>query len=167
MSAPDNDLRAKAALPAAAALVCAVADNDADEVADILAGVTDWQALAVILAGHVPVDTPLTGAGQLGPEATALRILAATAHRFDTTVGRLRSTDRHRHVTDARAVAMAAMRYAGLTSVFIGQQLNRDHSTVLYAASRVGESARLREAAIDIAQNAADRDGQLGDEDAA
>lgn len=164
MSAPTPDVRAKAALPAAAALVCAVADHDPDEVARILADVTDWQALVVVLAGHVPTDTALTGSGHLGPEAVALRILTDTARRFDTTIGKLRSTDRHRHVTDARAVAMAAMRYAGLTSVFTGQQVCRDHTTVLHAATRVGESAHLRQVALDIAQLNADRPAELGDE---
>jgi hypothetical protein len=146
------DERAAAAIPTAAALVCAVADHDPDEVARLLGEVTDWHALAVVLAGHVPADSAILGpTGPLTHDDIAQVLLEETARRFRITVEQIRSTDRRREVVDARAVAMAAMRYAGLSSPYIGKVMDRDHSTVLHAAGRVGETARLRRIAVDIA----------------
>lgn len=159
---PDD--RAAAVIPTAAALVCAVADHEPDEVARVLAEVTDWHALAVVLAGHVPADSAILGpAGPLTHDDIAKVLLEETARRFRITVDQIRSTDRRREVVDARAVAMAAMRYAGLTSVFIGHVVRKDHSTVLYAASRVGENARLRRVAVDLAALVGVLPGVLGD----
>jgi hypothetical protein len=158
------DERAVAALPDAAALVCAVADHDPDEVARVLKGITDWEALAVILAGHVPANSSLKIVGTLTPEAKALTILRAAAVQFGTTIADIRSESRQRVDLDARAVAMAAMRYAGLSSTFIGRQTCRDHSTVLYAASRVGENERLRNVALSLAELVGERPAELGDE---
>ncbi len=160
------DERAVAALPDAAALVCAVADHDEKEVARVLAGITDWHAVAVVLAGHIPADSSLTFVGHLTPEAKALTILRAAAVRFGTTIANIRSASRNRVDLDARAVAQAAMRYAGLSSTFIGRQTYRDHSTVLHAAGRVGEDARLRHIALQLAGLVSER-GALGDEHAA
>lgn len=146
------DQRADRVLPAAAALICAVADHDPDEVAKALAKVTDWQALAVVLAAHVPADAVLTGTSpDFTHDALAEQILTTTAARFHVTIEQIVSAARHREVTDARAVAMAAMRQVGLSSVFIGRVVSKDHTTVLYAASRVGENARLRKVANEIA----------------
>ena len=161
---PDD--RASAAIPTAAALVCAVADHDPEEVARVLAEVTDWHALAVVLAGHVPADSAILGpTGPLTHDDIAQVLLEETARRFRITVDQIRSADRRREVTDARAVAMAAMRYAGLTSVFIGRVVDKDHTTVLYAASRVGENARLRRVATDLAAHVGVLPGVLGDAD--
>lgn len=158
------DERAVAALPDAAALVCAVADHDPEEVERVLRGVTDWHALAVVLAGHVPANSSLKVVGTLTPEAKALTILRAAAVQFGTTIAEIRSDSRHRVDLDARAVAQAAMRYAGLSSTFIGRQTCRDHSTVLTAAGRVGENARLRAVALSLAELVGDRPEFLGDE---
>ena len=158
------DERAAATLPDVAALICAVHDHDADQVADILAKVTDWQAMAVVLASLVPTDVPMPAVAT--PELVAATILQATAIRFCTTVDAIRSPRRDRATIDARATAQAAMRYAGLTSTFIGQQTCRDHSTVLHAASRIGENARLRAVALELA-DLVGRSDVLGDEVAA
>lgn len=158
------DERAVAALPDAAALVCAVADHDANEVARVLAGITDWHALAIVLAGHVPANSSLKVVGTLTPEAKAITILRAAAVQFGTTIAVIRSESRQRVDLDARAVAMAAMRYAGLSSTFIGRQTKRDHSTVLYAAARVGENERLRKVALSLAELVGERPDELGDE---
>ncbi|UUW88365.1 helix-turn-helix domain-containing protein [Pimelobacter simplex] len=159
------DERAAEALPTAAALVCAVADRDQAEVHRILGQVDDWPALAVVLAGHVSPDSALGLVGQLSPETKAVTILRAAAIQFGTTIAAIRSDSRQRAVLDARAVAMAAMRYAGLSSSFVGRQTNRDHSTVLHAAGRVGENPVLRKAALTMAALVAERGAELGDID--
>lgn len=145
------DERAERAMPLAADLVGAVTAADRDQVAAVLTRVTDWQALAVVLAAHVPSSVLAGLRAELDDESTAGLILNETADRFRVPVHRILSADRHRDVLDARAVAMAAMRYAGLSSPYIGKVMDRDHSTVLHAAGRVGETARLRRIAVDIA----------------
>lgn len=142
-----SDARAQAVMPVAAALVCAVADGDAESIEEILNGNTlDWQALAVVLAGNIDIDSPLAKLARVppSPDAVVDHCLVSAAVAFGVTSDAILSADRHRPVLDARAVAMAACRLAGLSSTFIGHRFSRDHSTVLHAASRVGESPRLR-----------------------
>lgn len=142
-----SDARAEAIVPTAAALVCAVADADADTIEEILlTNGLDWQALAVVLAGNIDVDSPLAKVARVPPSPDAIvnHCVVAAAVAFGVTSDAILSTDRHRPVLDARAVAMAACRLAGLSSTFIGHRFSRDHSTVLHAAGRVGENARLR-----------------------
>jgi hypothetical protein len=62
------DARAKGKLaeqmvPVAAALACAVRDMDSGGIGELLAGFTrqEFYGLAVVLAGMVPVDEPVTG----------------------------------------------------------------------------------------------------------
>lgn len=162
-----SDQRAEAATPHAAALVVAVADYDAETIARVLATVNDWQALAVVLAAMVPRSVGVTMRADMSTYGVATAILEETARRYRIHPDRICSADRHREVTDARAVAMAAMRYAGLTSVFIGSVVGRDHSTVLYAATRVGENPRMRRVAIEIATSTGPIAEVLGDEEAA
>lgn len=145
------DERAEQALPIAVDLVGAVTAADRDQVAAVLAQVTDWQALVVVLAAHIPSSVLAGLKAELDEDTTAGVILNETADRFRVPVHRILSADRHRDVLDARAVAMAAMRYAGLSSPYIGRVMDRDHTTVLHAAGRVGETARLRRIAVDIA----------------
>lgn len=145
------DERAEQALPHAVDLIGAVTAADRDQVAAVLAQVTDWHALAVVLAAHVPASVASGLRAELDDDTTAGLILREAAERFRVPVNRILSADRHRDVLDARAVAMAAMRYAGLSSPYIGRTMHRDHSTVLHAAGRVGETARLRRIAVDIA----------------
>lgn len=157
------DERAEHALPLAVDLVGAVTAADRDQVAAVLARVTDWQALAVVLAAHIPSSVLAGLKAELDEDTTAGLILNETADRFRVPVHRILSADRHRDVLDARAVAMAAMRYAGLSSPYIGRVMDRDHSTVLHAASRVGETARLRRIAVDLAALTGVLPGVLGD----
>lgn len=146
---PDD--RADQVLPLVVDLAEAVHYADRDRVAAVLADVTDWQALAVVLAAHVPTSVIAGLRVELTEDSTADLILRETAARFRVPRQRILSADRHRDACDARAVAMAAMRYAGLSSPYIGRVMDRDHSTVLHAAGRVGETARLRRVAVDIA----------------
>jgi hypothetical protein len=140
------DERAEAIVPTAAALVCAVADLDRDDIAQLLADDVDWRALCVVLAASVDPLSRLARIAKvpMTPEQTVDHIVAAAAATFDVTPELILGTDRRRNVLDARAVTMAACRLVGLSSGFIGRCLNKDHSTVLYAAGKVGEDARLR-----------------------
>lgn len=143
MSADD---RAEAVVPTAAALVCAVADRDRNEIERLLADDVDWRALCVLLAASVDPTSRLARAARIpmSPDQTVEHIVTAAAAAFMVTPELILGTERRRDVLDARAVAMAACRLVGLSSPFIGSRFGKDHSTVLYAAGKVGESARLR-----------------------
>lgn len=157
---------AEAIRPTAAALVCAVADQDAHDIRDILTKLdtSELYALAVVLAANVSDDAPLHNyLATLTPEQQVDVAITRAAELFNTTGDHILAGDRHRHTTDARAVAMAACRLVGLSSPFIGTAFQRDHSTVLHAAGRVGEIPRLRHAAVAIADEIGDR-GFLNDE---
>lgn len=134
----------EAMLPIAAALACAVDDNNRDDVARILEPLDRQQlyALAIVLAAHLPTDEPLSTTA--GPDRICVAAIKAAAQAFDTTPEAILSNDRHRHVGDARAVAMTVARRAGVSSPVVGAHFGRDHSTVLHNASRVGETPRLR-----------------------
>lgn len=151
--------------PTAAALVCAVTDDDATEVRQLLTKLNTQElyALAVVLAANVPDDAPLELRGPLTPAQQIDGAITRAAEAFNTTGEAILSTDRHRNIVDARTVAMAACRLVGLSSPYIGEAFNRDHSTVLHAAGRIGEIGHLRRAALRIADEIGDR-GLLADE---
>lgn len=135
--------------PTAAALACAVADMGPGQVADILTPLTvrDLHALAVVLAAHIDPDKPFQAAPMVNPIAAAVR---AAAIRFHVPEAAVLSGSRHRPVVDARAVACYVARIAGMSSTAIGSYVGRDHTTVLYACTRVGENPHLRAVAGDV-----------------
>lgn len=140
-----NDELIVAVQPNAAALVCAVADHDPEEVALALEGLDARQlhALAVLLAANVVDDSPLQ-AGGLSHDSVLQLCAARAAAYFRVSVDDVLSESRDRAVTDARAVAMASSVRAGISSTETGRYFNRDHSTVLYARNRLGTDQRLR-----------------------
>ena len=147
---PDD--RAQAAIPVAAALVCAVADEDDAEVARILDTVTDWHALAVVLAGNVDDSRPLTLEVQSFREADRIgRIIAKTASVTLIDADRILSPARDRPTAAARAVAMYVAHRAGITYSASGRVFGRDHTTAMAAVARVGADPRLRGLADRIA----------------
>lgn len=144
--------RAEAIYPAAAALICAVADRDRAEIDRILLDPDlDWRALCVVLAGHVSEDTKFGEEAPLTLRRQVQVVLQLAAEAFDTTPDAIRSTSRYRNTLDARAVAMTALRWAGHSASWIGRELDRDHTTVAHAVGRVGEDPRLRAIAQRIA----------------
>jgi chromosomal replication initiation ATPase DnaA len=135
-------------LPSAVALSIAVADFDGDAVSRILAdlGLSELQALSILLAAHVNLDRPLTIdlPDPVTPDRVVTRAVNLAAEMFCVSPGDLTGDARQRPALDGRAVAMAALRLCGMSSPSVGQAFGRDHSTVLYAQSRVGENSRLR-----------------------
>lgn len=157
-----SDQRAEAAIPIAAALICAVADRDVLDVDRILnAPDLDWRALCVVLAGHVRDDTEIGDSAPLTVRRQRDLALHLAAEAFDTTAQGILAGARTRNVVDARAVAMAALRWTGQSASWIGREFGRDHSTVLHAVGRVGEDQRLRPIARTIADRITGR-GRLG-----
>lgn len=153
--------------PTAAELVVAVADRDRDAVSAALIGLTTEQlhALAITLAASVDQESPLMcDTIPMSPEVRIEHAIDEAARRFDTTPARILSTSRFRNDVEARQVAIAALRLSGLSSPAIGAAFGRDHSTVLYAATRVGESPKLRRISQAVAAPITASRGVLGDE---
>lgn len=79
----------------------------------------------------------------MSPDAICEMSVASAATAFGTTPERILSADRHRTVTDARAVAMTAVRRGGMTLPAIATYFGKDHTTVLYALKKVEGNPRL------------------------
>lgn len=145
----------EAMIPSAAALAVAVADYDAEAVAAVFTGMstTNLHALAIVLAANIDLDRPIRAEPaerDVSDNLTATSIRVAAA-MFDTEPMTILALNRQRNVVDARSTAMYACKLLGMSSTAIGARFNRDHSTVVYAWGRVGESSRLRTAGQQIA----------------
>lgn len=142
----------------AAALVVAVNDGHTDTAAASIRGLArdDLRKLVVRLAGHVDPDRPfIIPDPTSGPQHTEKAVHACVIHaatRWGLTPGEIVSTSRRREFIDARHVAAAAARFCGASFPQIGHVLRRDHTTAMNAVTRVGEDARLRRIALDIAK---------------
>lgn len=146
MTQPANDLLVHQATATADELADAVLVQDPDHVHRILTPLTrqELYALAVVLADRVP--NPATDADQI---RTATEL---AARRYGTSRAAVLSDSRRREDLDARAVvAYVGHRLLLLSASFVGRQIGRDHSTVLHACGRVGETPRLRSTAEQIA----------------
>lgn len=164
--APTEDPIARA-MPHAGALAVAVADRSKAGVEQVLRDLTreDLYALAIVLAASVDPDSTLLRPLVPMSEASVVEhAVTEVAQRYHVEVEAIFSASRDRAVGEARQVAMAACRLAGLSSPAIGKAFGRDHSTVLYAATRVGESPKLQRIARAVAEPLAPARGLLGDE---
>ena len=141
-----NDLLIQRAIPSASALIEAVQDHDADTVADILTtlDVPQLHALAIVLADLS--RPPASEDEHLG------HAIDLAARVFRVPPAAITGPSRNRELVDARAVVCYAGRLLGGSYSGIGRHLGRDHSTVMHACGRVGETPRLRRIATDIAE---------------
>lgn len=109
------------------------------------------RSLALALAHQVNATEIAEGdVPDVGPEAICAIAVSEAATAFGTTRDAMLSADRHRNVTDARAVAMTAARRTGLTLPAIGSYFNKDHTSVMYAQTKVAHSPRLNAACVRI-----------------
>lgn len=76
---------------------------------------------------------------------THQQILRSVARRHRVPLQRILGPDRHRDVVYARQEAAWRLRNLGLSYPKIGQVLNRDHTTIMYAVRQ--HETRRREAA--------------------
>ena len=140
---PDDGLTAKQA----AAFAALVADANQSAIQRTLNAMSDEQlrTLAVALATQVNATENATGeVADVGPDGVCAIAIATAAQAFGTTREAVLSADRHRAVTDARAVAMTAARRGGLTLPAIAAAFGgRDHTTVMYAQRKVANDPRL------------------------
>ena len=141
-AAPDSELTAKQA----AAFAALVANANQSAVEDTLDQMNAEQlrALAIALATQVNAAENATGeVADVGPDGICAIAIATAAQSFGTTRDAVLSADRHRAVTDARAVAMTAARRGGLTLPAIAAYFGKDHTSVMYAQNKVANNPRL------------------------
>lgn len=115
----------------ATAVAAAVADDDQDAADELLDDLDTDQLrqLVITLAAHANLtDTP---GPEAGPDGICRIAVDAAARVFDTTPEAVLSDDRHRAVSDARAVAMAAARSSGITLTAIADYFGKDHTSVI------------------------------------
>lgn len=142
----------EAMLPTAAALATAVADHDAGTVAAVLtpldtAGLYTLAIALAVLAEPAPqpeLDLDL-------PADIVAQAITSAAHLFGADPTLTRFGDRNQPHLDARHVAIHAAHLRGISYAAIGRTLGQDHTTAMNACGRVGESPRLRRAALRVA----------------
>ena len=142
-AAPDSELTAKQAA-AFAALVASANQSAVERTLDQM-NADQLRTLAIALATQVNAAETATGeVADVGPDGIcAIAIATAAPQSFGTTRDAVLSADRHRAVTDARAVAMTAARRGGLTLPAIAAYFGKDHTSVMYAQNKVANNPRL------------------------
>ena len=124
-----------------------------DQVADLIAPLDADQLRSLVTVLAVQVDQTLPSAPATGPAAVCELAINSTAPMFGTTPEAIRSAERSRPVSDARAVAMTAAREAGLSLPAIAEHFNKDHGSVLHAVRRTAERPRLADAAARVSEH--------------
>ena len=141
-AAPDSELTAKQAA-AFAALVANANQSAVERTLDQM-NAEQLRSLAIALATQVNAAETATGeVADVGPDGICAIAIATAAQSFGTTRDAVLSADRHRAVTDARAVAMTAARRGGLTLPAIAAYFGKDHTSVMYAQNKVANNPRL------------------------
>jgi hypothetical protein len=139
---PGGELTAKQA--AAFAALVANANQAAVERTLDQMNAAQLRSLAIALAAQVNAAETATGeVADVGPDGICAIAIATAAQSFGTTRDAVLSADRHRAVTDARAVAMTAARRGGLTLPAIAAYFGKDHTSVMYAQNKVANNPRL------------------------
>lgn len=110
--------------------------------------------------------TALIAAAETGDQASMRRLLRLPhggpptitdvarfiAPDFGTTTNQILSGNQAREATDARQALCYAAHLLGHSYSSIGRAIERDHSTVMHACTRVGETPRLRAIATRTAE---------------
>lgn len=149
----------------AAAVASLAAAGDDDGVHQLLAPLEADQLRALVLTmatnqaaspqhrtHAAAVDVDLSS-----PSAVCDLAVTQAAQGFGTTPEAILGADRHRTVTDARAVAMTAVRRSGLTLTAIADHFDKDHTSVIHAVRRTEDNPRLLSAATSIGERIASR----------
>jgi hypothetical protein len=142
-AAPDGELTATQAA-VFAALVAEAKQSAVDRALDQMSA-EQLRSLAIALATQVNAAENATGeVADVGPNGICAIAVATAAQSFGTTRDAVLSADRHRAVTDARAVAMTAARRGGITLPAIATFFGKDHTTVMNAQNKVANNPRLK-----------------------
>ncbi len=141
----------------AATVLAAAGRGDRAAIAE-LTGPLDVDQLRTLVATlAVQVDQAMPDQAASGPAAVCELAINAAAPLFGVTPEDIRSPQRSRPVSDARAVAMTAARENGLSLPSIAQEFGKDHGSVIHAVRRTQQRPRLADAAARVTQHVNDR----------
>lgn len=133
-----------------------------DQVAELIAPLDAEQLRSLVTMLAVQVDQSAPSSSAAGPAAVCELAIKTAAPMFGTTPEAIRSAERSRPVSDARAVAMTAAREVGLSMPVIAEHFDKDHASVIHAVRRTAERPRLADAAARVTAHVNDRyDAQL------
>jgi len=135
----------------------AASNGEHDQVAELIAPLDAEQLRSLVTVLAVQVDQSAPTSSASGPAAVCELAINAAARMFGTTPEAIRSSERSRPVSDARAVAMTAAREVGLSLPVIAEHFDKDHGSVIHAVRRTAERPRLADAAARVTAHVNDR----------
>ncbi|MGD9961873.1 helix-turn-helix domain-containing protein [Nocardioides sp.] len=141
----------------AATVLAAAGRGDRSAIAELTAPLDVDQLRSLVATLAVQVDQVMTAEAVSGPAAVCELAINASAPLFGVTPEDIRSPQRSRPISDARAVAMTAARENGLSLPAIAEQFGKDHGSVIHAVRRTQQRPRLADAAARVTQHVNDR----------
>lgn len=143
--------------PLAATVLAAAGCGDRSAIAELTAALEVEQLRSLVATLAVQVGQVMPAAAASGPAAVCELAINASAPLFGVTPEDIRSPQRSRPISDARAVAMTAARENGLSLPAIAEQFGKDHGSVIHAVRRTQQRPRLADAAARVTQHVSDR----------
>ncbi|MEP7737739.1 helix-turn-helix domain-containing protein [Nocardioides sp. 31GB23] len=138
-------------------MLAAAGCGDRSAIAELTAALDVEQLRSLVATLAVQVDQVMPAAAASGPAAVCELAINASAPLFGVTPEDIRSPQRSRPISDARAVAMTAARENGLSLPAIAEQFGKDHGSVIHAVRRTQQRPRLADAAARVTQHVSDR----------
>lgn len=141
----------------AATVLAAAGRGDRSAITELTAPLDVDQLRTLVATLAVQVDQVMPDQAASGPAAVCELAINAAAPMFGVTPDDIRSPQRSRPVSDARAVAMTAARENGLSLPAIAAEFGKDHGSVIHAVHRTQQRPRLADAAARVTQHVNDR----------
>ncbi len=141
----------------AATVLAAAGRGDRSAIAELTAPLDVDQLRTLVATLAVQVDQVMPAEAASGPAAVCDLAINASAPLFGVTPDDIRSPQRSRPISDARAVAMTAARENGLSLPAIAEEFGKDHGAVIHAVRRTQQRPRLADAAARVTQHVSDR----------
>lgn len=141
----------------ATTVLAAAGRGDRTAIAELTAPLDVDQLRSLVATLAVQVDQVMPAESASGPAAVCELAINAAAPLFGVTPEDIRSPQRSRPISDARAVAMTAARENGLSLPAIAEEFGKDHGSVIHAVRRTQQRPRLADAAARVTQHVNDR----------
>lgn len=141
----------------AATVLAAAGRGDRAAIAELTAPLDVDQLRTLVATVAVQVAQVMPDEAASGPAAVCELAINAAAPLFGVTPEEIRSPQRSRPISDARAVAMTAARETGLSLPSIAEEFGKDHGSVIHAVRRTQQRRRLADAAARVTQHVNDR----------
>ncbi|MDE0778019.1 MAG: hypothetical protein OSB43_17210 [Nocardioides sp.] len=141
----------------AATVLAAAGRGDRSAIAELTAPLDVDQLRALVATLAVQVDQVMPAEAASGPAAVCELAINASAPLFGVAPDDIRSPQRSRPISDARAVAMTAARENGLSLPAIAEEFGKDHGSVIHAVRRAQQRPRLADAAARVTRHVNDR----------